>query len=110
MEDLGRPEEERLVKSVLILNAQILGLVLGILMGLGLFVATIWLVIKGGHVTASGEYLVGPNLQRLSQFFPGYSVSVEGSFVGLGYGFGIGLIGGAVIGWIYNKIVYFRNR
>lgn len=110
MEDLRPSEEERLVRSVLRLNAQILGLVLGLLMGLALFVATIWLVIKGGHYSASGEYIVGPNLQLLSQFFPGYSVSVQGSFVGLAYGFGVGIIGGAVIGWIYNKIVFFRNR
>lgn len=98
-----RAEEEKLFRGVLLLNAQVLGLVLGITLALVIFVATIWLVIKGGRP-------VGPHLQLLSQYFIGYRVSFLGSLVGAAYGFAIGTLCGALIGWIYNWIVAFRNR
>ena len=78
-------------------------------MGLAIFIATNWLVIKGGHITPTGEYAVGPHLELLSQFFIGYRVSFLGSIIGFFYGFAIGTLCGAAIGWIYNKIVDFRN-
>jgi hypothetical protein len=102
-------EEEKLFKGILRLDAQILGLILGLLTGVAIFIVTNWLVIKGGHVNASGEYVVGPHLQLLSQFFIGYRVSFLGSIIGFCYGFAIGTLSGATIGWIYNKIVEFRN-
>jgi hypothetical protein len=37
--------------------------------------------------------------------YPGYSISPGGSFLGLIYGFLDGFIAGAVIAWIYNKVV-----
>lgn len=102
-------EEEKIFTGILHLNAQVMGLILGLLMGLAIFIATNWLVIKGGHVTKGGEYVVGPHLQLLSQYFIGYSVSFMGSIVGFIYGFAIGTLGGALVGWIYNRIVDFRN-
>ena len=102
-------KEELLFDSVLKLNSQIMGLGFGLLLGLGIFIATNWLVIKGGHTSPSGESVVGPHLQLLSQFFIGYKVSFLGSLVGFAYGFAVGTLGGAVFGWIYNKIVAFRN-
>ena len=48
-------EEERLARAVLRLNGTILGLVLGIISGLIIFVGTNWLVLKGGRE-------VGPHL------------------------------------------------
>jgi len=102
-------EEEKIFTGILRLNAKVMGLILGCLMGLAIFIATNWLVIKGGHVTGSGEYVVGPHLQLLDQYFIGYSVSFMGSIVGFVYGFAIGTLGGALIGWIYNRIVDFRN-
>ncbi len=104
------PNEEKLLRGIFRLNAKILGLVLGILMGLVIFIGTNWLLIKGGHITQSGEYVVGPHLQLLSQFFIGYRVSFLGSIVGFFYGFALGTLCGAAIGWIYNKIVDFRTR
>ncbi len=103
-------EEEKLFKAVLRLNAKVIGLVLGILFGLFIFVATNWLILKGGHLTSEGEYVVGPHLQLLSQFFIGYRVSFVGSLIGFAYGFAIGTLSGALLGWIYNVIVDFRNR
>jgi hypothetical protein len=102
-------EEEKLFSGILRLNAKVMGLILGLLMGLVVFVATNWLVIKGGHISPSGKYVVGPHLQLLSQYFIGYRVSFLGSIIGFAYGFAIGTFSGALVGWIYNKIVDLRN-
>ena len=110
MENTTKPSgEEKLFSAVLKLNIKILGLVLGLLLGLVIFIATNWLVIKGGHIGPSGEYVVGPHLQLLSQFFIGYKVSFLGSIIGFFYGFALGTLCGGATGWIYNKIADFRN-
>jgi hypothetical protein len=96
-------EEEILKQAVLRLNGQVVGIVLGIVSGLVIFLATNWLVLKGGEV-------VGPHLNLLSQFFIGYSVTFVGSFVGFIYGFIGGYLSGLSIGWIYNAIVLFRKK
>jgi hypothetical protein len=105
----NQTDEEKLFTGILRLNAKIFGLILGLLMGSTVFLATNWLLIKGGHVTPSGEYVVGPHLQLLSQFFIGYRVSFLGSIIGFFYGFALGTLCGAMIGWIYNKIIDFRR-
>lgn len=94
---------DRLFTGVLWLNAKIFGVTLGLLTGLLIFIATNWLVLKGGAT-------VGPNLQLLSQFFIGYRVSFWGSFIGFAYGFVLGTLGGALIGWVYNMIASFRKK
>ena len=109
MATVNHTNDEKLFRAVLRLNAKILGLVLGILFGLIIFIATNFLLIKGGHTAPSGEYVVGPHLQLLSQFFIGYRVSFLGSIIGFFYGFALGTLSGATIGWIYNKIVDLRN-
>ena len=95
-------ESDRLFNGVLWLNAKAFGVTLGLLTGLLIFIATNWLVLKGGAQ-------VGPNLQLLSQYFIGYRVTFWGSFIGFAYGFILGTLCGALIGWIYNKMV-FRDR
>jgi hypothetical protein len=102
-------DEDKLFTGVLRLNARIFGLILGLLMGSAVFLATNWLLIKGGHINPDGEYVVGPHLQLLSQFFIGYRVSFLGSVIGFFYGFALGTLCGAMIGWIYNRIVDFRK-
>ncbi len=84
------------------IHANILALIFSVICGVGLFVMTVWLVIKGGEN-------VGPHLQLLGQYFIGYSVTWTGSFVGLFYGAVVGGICGWLIGWIYNLIAAFRN-
>jgi hypothetical protein len=96
-------DEEKALEDVVLtrlmrLNASIYGIVFGILSGLIIFIATIWLVIKGGAV-------VGPNLSLLNQFFIGYKVTVGGAFLGLLYGFVVGFIIGFCIASIYNWIL-----
>ena len=102
-------DEEKLFQGVVRLKAKILGLVCGLLFGFAIFIATNWIIIKGGHIGPNGEYVVGPHLQLLGQFFIGYRVSFLGSIIGFFYGFAIGTFGGTFIGLIYNKIVELRN-
>jgi len=99
----GVAPEEKLFSGILMLNAKVVGLALGVIFGLGIFVATNWLVIKGGE-------RVGPHLILLSQYFIGYRVTFLGSLIGAAYGFALGTICGAFMGWIYNKIASFRQR
>ena len=94
--------EEKLFSGVLLLNAKVVGMALGVIFGLGIFVATNWLVIKGGE-------RVGPHLILLSQYFIGYKVTFLGSLIGAAYGFTLGTICGGLIGWIYNRIAAFRH-
>lgn len=95
-------EDELLSRAVVRLSGQILGLVFGIVLALALFVATNWLVLKGGPV-------VGPHLGLLSQFFIGYSVSFAGSFIGALYAFATGYLSGLSIAWTYNSIAFKRH-
>lgn len=109
MATLRQPDEKQLLFSGIIrLNSRILGLTMGVVLGLVIFLATNWLLIKGGHYDAAGNYVVGPHLQLLSQFFIGYRVSFWGSIVGFFYGLAIGTGGGALLGWLYNKIVEWK--
>ncbi len=108
MAEINQNKEEKLFKGVLRLNAKFLGLILGLLFGLAVFIATNWLIIKAKAMP--GEQVVGPHLQLLSQFFIGYRVTFLGSLIGFLYGFAIGSLCGTAIGFIYNKIANFRNQ
>jgi len=99
---MKRSQDEKLMRSVIRLNGVILGLVAGIMVGLGIFVATNWLVIRGGPN-------VGLHLQLLSQYFLGYSVSFVGSFIGMVYGFVTGYVLGWFIAFIYNSVLWLRK-
>ena len=98
-------KEDKLFIGVLRLNAKMLGLVTGLLIGFVIFIATNWLVIRGWYIAPSGETVVGPHLNLLNQFFIGYKISFLGSLIG----FALGTLGGSLIGWIYNKFVKFRD-
>jgi hypothetical protein len=100
------PEDQTklvLERAVLRLNANVLGLVLGLVSGLLIFVATNFLILKGGEV-------VGPHLALLSQFFPFYSVTFLGSIVGFGWGLLSGYVAGFILASIYNVVVKLKNR
>jgi hypothetical protein len=75
------------------------GLSLGLAAGLLLCLVTLALVLKGGA-------MVGPNLQLFNQYFPGYSVTVLGSVLGLGYGFVTGFVGGWGFALLRNAAVF----
>ena len=96
-------QDEPVLRAVLEINNVVLALVAGIITGSFVFIATIWLVLKGGQA-------IGPHLSLLSQFFPGYSVTFFGSFVGFAYGFISGYMGGWSVAWLYNRFTQLRVR
>ena len=99
----SEPSVEQVVMTRLLrVSAVVSGIVTGLLAGLGIFVATSWLVLKGGPV-------VGPHLGLLGQFLIGYRVSVGGSLIGFGYGFVIGFVVGSATAWLYNRFLDRRG-
>jgi hypothetical protein len=99
----ANPSTDPLLREVVRLNSVMMGIVSGLLAGLVIFAATLWLVIKGGPN-------VGQHLVLLAQFFPGYRVTLLGSFVGFGYGVLTGFLIGFVVGRLYNYIVRLSER
>jgi hypothetical protein len=94
--------EQIVLLRVMRLNAIVHGIVAGLLVGLGVFIATNWLVLKGGEI-------VGPHLGLLGQFFIGYEVTFVGSLIGFGYGFISGFLIGYFIAAMYNRLADFRQ-
>jgi len=75
----------------------------GMVGGVGLFIATAWLLVRGGEN-------VGQHLGLLSNYLPGYSVTWGGAVVGLLYGALVGAVIGAAIAWTYNTVALIRNN
>jgi hypothetical protein len=97
-DQLTPAEEQTLRKTLMRANEQGLGIAIGLLTGVGLFLATIVLVIKGGN-------RVGPHLGLVGVYFPGYTVTWIGSFVGFVYAFVAGYAIGRTVATIYNRII-----
>ena len=91
-------EEQALRKTVLRASEQGWGIAIGLLLGVGLFLATMVLVIKGGPNP-------GPHLGLLRIYFPGYSVTWIGAFIGFVYSFVIGYAIGRTIATVYNRLI-----
>jgi hypothetical protein len=89
---------KQLQGTLLRLNARAWGVAFGLVLGLGLFLATNILVLRGGEV-------VGPHLSLLGVFLPGYRVTFLGSLAGFVYLFVIGYGLGRLIGEVYNRLV-----
>ncbi|HSF08582.1 MAG TPA: hypothetical protein VLA60_04160, partial [Nitrospirales bacterium] len=89
-------------RAVARIQAGVLAFVCAVLGGLGLFIATVWLLLDGGPQ-------VGSHLQLLSNYYIGYSVTWRGSVIGMLYGALTGAILGWTIGFIYNKVVGLRG-
>lgn len=101
LEEAARPEADRLETEKLLIKAfarmdkLAFATAIGSVSGLIFFLATIWLIVKGGQV-------VGPNLRLLGQYFIGYTVTVKGAFIAFGYSF----FWGFLFGWLF---AYLRN-
>lgn len=102
MTNLNAEETRELRRAVRRLNAQAWGVSFALLFGLGLFVATIILVLKGGPN-------VGQHLGLLSVYFPGYRVTVGGALIGFVYAFVLGYILGRLVGVVYNAVAHGRR-
>ena len=96
---MSTPAEQTVHASLMRLNARAWGIATGLLFGGGLFLATIFLVIRGGPT-------VGQHLSLISVFFPGYQVTWLGAFIGFVYAFVLGYALGRVIGSVYNKLAF----
>jgi hypothetical protein len=103
MADEKQTLERMVLTRALRLNATVQGIVTGLVAGLGVFIATNWLVLKGGE-------RVGPHLSLLGQYFIGYRVSFLGSLLGFFYAFVIGYVVGYMVGRVYNWAVDRRDH
>jgi hypothetical protein len=90
--------DPELGRAIATLNARAWGITVGLLLGGGLFLATLILVLRGGPNP-------GPHLALLRIYFPGYRITMFGSFIGFVYAFVIGYALGRLIGTVYNRLV-----
>jgi hypothetical protein len=97
-EDLSPEERQQVDRAFARTSEQGWGLALGFLSAVGLFLATIILVIK----SSPNPHEIGPHLGLLSVYLPGYSVSWPGAFIGAGYAFFLGYGAGRTIATVYN--------
>ena len=78
------------------LDPSALGFAIGMVSGLGLFLATILLLLKGGDV-------VGPKLSLISHFLLGFKATWTGAFIGFieagAFGFTLGYLGAELRNW-----------
>lgn len=90
-------EERALRKTLARANEQGWGIVFGLIGGIGLFLATVVLVIEDGPNR-------GAHLGLLRVYFPGYSVTWLGAFIGFIYAFVGGYALGRTVATIYNRL------
>jgi hypothetical protein len=106
MANTSIPEQSReataIRRAVVRMHVGVLTVTCAVLGGLGLFIMTAWLLIKGGPQ-------VGLHLRLLGHYFIGYSVTWPGSIVGFFYGALLGGLVGWAIGRIYNGVVTLRQ-
>jgi hypothetical protein len=96
-------ERRRVGEAVARLRTGILAIVMGLVGGSGLALATAWLTLRGGPN-------VGQHLSLLRFYFPGYSVTWPGVGVGFAYGMLVGVGVGLAMGTVYNRLVDRRQR
>lgn len=99
---MGHREEKLILAAVARLRIGVLALVFALVGGTALWLATAWLIVRGGPN-------VGLHLSLLSQYFPGYRVTWPGSLLGFFYG---GMVGGGIgwlMAWVYNAVVDLRH-
>ena len=88
-------EHQMLSRAFARFDTVALGIAVGIVSGVGLWLMTAMLLLRGGK-------LVGLHLNRLSFFLVGYEVSWSGAFIGaIEAGIG-GFVVGAFIAWMWN--------
>ena len=97
-DSLKLDEIQQIKKSLVRFSEQGWGLAFGTVSAVGLFTATIVLVLRGG-------INVGEHLNLLGVYLPGYSVSYVGSIIGFVYAFVIGYGAGRTIATVYNRLL-----
>jgi len=94
------PLERVVLKTFARLDRWSLAAAMGAVSGAVVFLATAFLLLKGGEV-------VGPRLALLGQYFIGYTVTWPGAFVGLLYGFFYGFLFGWTLAYLRNTVLSF---
>ena len=80
------------------INVKAFALSVGVWWGLGLFALTWWMILLNGS---------GGDPTILSRVYKGYSLTPLGSLIGLVWGFVDGLVGGAILAWLYNRAAHY---
>ncbi len=103
MTDSNQQEIERLLSTAVArIRISIMAITFGFTGGVGLWLATVWLLLRGGQN-------VGFHLNLLGHYFPGYSVTWGGSLLGLLYGAVTGAAVGSAVAWMYNRVADWRK-
>lgn len=87
---------DAVLERVIRFNLLAVGIAIGTMSGVILWVATVVLLLRGGDN-------VGLHLNLLAVFFPGYSVTWAGAWIGLVWGFIAGAASGALFYWTYAR-------
>lgn len=99
-----QPSDNPVLKpSILRLHGYSLGLAIGAMAALGFFCSTAWLVVRG----TAGESV---HAALLSNYIPGYTVSITGGLLGAVQLFIFVFLACLLVAAVYNKIVEFRHR
>ena len=88
--------ENNVLSAAIRVNTIIMAVAFGVLGGALLWLSTVILLLRGGHY-------VGMHLSLLSVFFPGYSVTWSGAWIGLIWGIAAGALSGVVLYWSYAR-------
>jgi hypothetical protein len=90
--------DRRLLRAFAPVHRSALGIAAGVVLGAQLFGATVISVLRG--------VFPAPNLNLLSQFFWGYSVTWKGAFIGLVWGWVVGFVLGYGFALARNTVVW----
>lgn len=94
---LTQQEESEIRLAAARASEQGWGIAMGVIGAVGLWLATVVLVVRGGDNP-------GPHLGMIAVYFPGYRVTWLGSFVGFIYAFVVGYAVGRTIATVYNRL------
>jgi hypothetical protein len=95
-------KDEDLLGVTLYFDGNYLGLALGSIVGLGLFVTTSWLILRGTAAESMNALL-------LTNYLPGYSVTYMGGLIGAVEVFVITYLVCRFFSWIYNRVAALRS-
>lgn len=98
MTDHLTPQEERRLRQIVArASEQGWGMAVGLILAVGLWLATVVLVLGGGEGA-------GAHLRMLAVYFPGYDVTWLGACIGFVYAFVLGYAIGRTIATFYNAL------
>jgi hypothetical protein len=80
------------------LDVRAFALSCALIWGFGLLIVTLWIVMFEGQAAPDGP----PPF--LGLIYRGYRLTLPGAFIGLAWAFADGLIGGAILAWLYNLL------